>query len=165
MELRKRFITKRRSISNVSFIIDRDVFLGLVREIQYYYNRKLITDEEVLVLKEELTSLLKRMELLMQRGVNEEGSTYNFYLSLLDVETNTNCATFGTNNIASLYWLYPVNCIVITNQEICYMQKKWLESLKKFSVLITLSNEILQAEFIAKQQEYIENIFNELFHY
>jgi hypothetical protein len=161
MELRKKFINKKKSISNINFILDRDIFLNVTREIQYYYNRKLISDEEVTTLKKDLINLLKNVEQLMQRGVSPSGSSYNFYLSLLGVETNTNCATYG-DNIASLYWLYPINALVIFNQEICYMQKKWLEALKKFSVLITLSNEILQAEYIAKQEKYIEDIHNEL---
>jgi hypothetical protein len=164
MEIRQEFLNRRQTLNNLNFIIDRNLFQTIVREIQYYYNRKLITEEEVLEIKEELTDLLGRIEMLMQRGSNENGCIYNFYLSLLDVETNTNCATYD-GNIASLYWLYPVNSIVIVNQEICYMQKKWLESLKKYSVLITLSNEILQAEFIAKQREYLDNITNELYHY
>ncbi|MDR3338809.1 MAG: hypothetical protein LBT25_01725 [Candidatus Symbiothrix sp.] len=164
MELRKKFIVQKKNLNNLNLIIDREIFLTTVREIQYYYNRKLITEEDVLVLKEELISLLKKIEIMMQRGTNDYGSTCNYYLSLLDVETNTNCST-SDNNIASLYWLYPVNVIAIYNQEICYMQKKWTESLKKFSVLITLSNEILQAEFIAKQKEFIEDITNELYHY
>jgi hypothetical protein len=164
MEARKEFLKKRKSLNNVSFIVDRDLFQTIVREIQYYYNRKLITEEEALILKGELNSLLISIETLMQKGCSENGCNYNFYLSLLDVETNTNCATYN-DNIASLYWLYPVNAIIIVDQEICYMQKKWLESLKKFSVLITLSNEILQAEFIAKQREYLEDITSELYHY
>jgi hypothetical protein len=164
-EVREKFLSKRRNLNNVNFIVDRDIFLTIVREIQYYHNRKLITEEEAATLKGELVNLLKNIEIMMQKGTSKSGSSYNFYLSLLDVETNTNCATYGNDNIASLYWMYPVNPVVIVNQEICYMQKKWLESLKKFSILATLSNEILQAEFVAKQLEYLDNITDELYHY
>jgi hypothetical protein len=158
--IRLQFKHIRPLMNNVNYIIDRGVFLNIVREIQYYYNRKLISDEEIVILKEELCEVLKNIEVIMQTGYNEYGSATNYYLSMLDIESNMNCATYD-GNIASLYWLYPVNSIVIVNQEICNMQKKWIESIKKYSILVTLSNEILQTEFISKQYEYLEDMTKE----
>jgi hypothetical protein len=159
--IRLQFKHIRPLMNNVNYIIDRGIFLNIVREIQYYYNRKLITDNEITLLKEELSDMLKNIEIIMQTGYNEYGATTNYYLSMLDIETNMNCATYD-NNIASLYWLYPINSIVVINQEICNMQKKWIESIKKYSILVTLSNEILQTEFISKQYEYLENMTKEI---
>jgi hypothetical protein len=164
MDLRKKFQLNVDNISNLNYIIDRDIFLSIVREIQYYRNRNLITDEETLLLKQDLLQLLKRMELLMQKGTNEKGRIWNFYLSLLDIETNSVCSS-SDHDMASLYWVYSVNAVVIRNREICTMHKKWLESLKKYSALVTLSNEILQAEFICKQRECIETINDDLSFY
>ena len=143
------------------YIIDRDIFQNVVRQIQYYYNRKLITDEEIIILKEELIQVLRNIENIMQTGCNDSGASMSYYLSLLDIEANTNCAVFD-GNIASLHWMQPVNSICIVNQEICRMQKRWIEAIKKYSILITLSNEILQAEFINKQMEYLSNLTKEI---
>ena len=162
--IRQQFKALKPNIFNVHYIIDRDIYQNIVREIQYYYNRKLITDEDIAILKEELTLLLKNMEIVMQTGSNEYGASSNYYFSLLDIESNTNVATFD-GNIASLYWMHPVNSICIVNQEICRMQKRWIESIKKYSILITLSNEILQAEFINKQIEYLNNLSKELIYF
>jgi hypothetical protein len=151
-------------VNNVTFVLDRDVFLKLVREIQYYYNRKLISEAEIHLLKEELIAFLGNFERIIQKGKNEFGSTYNFYLSLLDIETNSIYAQYNENKI-SQYWIYAINSILITNKNVCEMQKKWIESLKKYSVLITQSNEILQATFLNKQREYIEDITKELYYY
>ena len=159
--IRQHFKAMKPNIYNVHYIIDRDIFLNIVREIQYYYNRKLVTDEEIAIIKEELSLVLKNMEMVMQTGCNEYGAAANYYLSLLDIEANTNYAIFD-GNIASLYWMHPVNSICIVNQEICNMQKRWVESIKKYSVLITLSNEILQAEFINKQNGYLSNLSKEI---
>ena len=159
--IRQQFKHVRPNMYNIHYIIDRDIFQNIVREIQYYYNRKLITDEEIAVLKGELHQVLRNMENVMQTGCNDSGAAMSYYLSLLDIETNTNCAVFD-GNIASLHWIQPVNCICIVNQEICKMQKRWIESIKKYSILITLSNEILQAEFINKQIEYLNNLTNEI---
>jgi len=162
--IRQQFRVIRPNIYNVHYIIDRDIFQNIAREIQYYYNRKLITDEEIALLKEELGQVLKNMETIMQTGCNEYGSSASYYLSLLDIETNTNCATFD-GNIASLYWMQPVNSICIVNQDICNLQKRWIESIKKYSILVTLSNEILQAEFINKQVHYLNSLTKEIVYF
>jgi len=159
--IRNQFKLTKSNIYNVHFIIDRDIFQNITRQIQYYYNRKLITDEEIVVLKEDLNLVLKNIETIMQTGCDESGGSASYYLSLLDIETNTNCAVFD-GNIASLYWMHPVNSICIVNQEICRMQKRWIEAIKKYSILVTLSNEILQAEFINKQTEYLNNLMKEI---
>ena len=162
--IRQQFKLIKPNLYNVHYIVDRDIFQNVVRKIQYYYNRKLITDEEIVIIKEELSHVLKNIETVMQTGCNETGSSAFYYLSLLDIETNTNCATFD-GNIASLYWMHPVNSICIVNQELCNMQKRWIESIKKYSVLVTLSNEILQAEFINKQVEYLNNLTKEIVYF
>jgi hypothetical protein len=164
LNVRNKYKSLTKTLSNVSFIISKDIFLSIVREIQYYYGRKLISRQELLMLKQDLTRLLYDMESLMQKGYNEYGCKYNFYLSLLDVESNTTWSSFDSK-VASYFWLYPVNSINIYDQKICDVHKKWLESLKKYSVLITQSNEILQTKFIEKQREHIENIANDLIYY
>jgi hypothetical protein len=148
----------------VNFIVDKDLFLSTVREIQYYCGRKLISEKEVLMLKHDLLRLLSDIEQVMQNGCNKSGCKYNFYLAMLNVETNTASISFDSN-IASHFWLYPVSPVIINGQKVCEAHRKWLESLKKSSVLITQSNEMLQTKFIEKQRKYIESITDDLICY
>ena len=159
--IRQQFRQLKPNLYNINYIIDRDIFQSTVRAIQYYYNRKLITDEEIDLLKDELGQVLRNIETIMQTGCNDSGAAMSYSLSLLDIEINTNCAVFD-GNIASLHWMHPVNSVCIVNQEICKMHKRWIESIKKYSILVTLSNEILQAEFINKQIEYLNNLSKEI---
>jgi hypothetical protein len=165
-EVRRHFQTLVKSFNHCSFIFDRNIFLTLVREIQYYNSRGLISKDEVLVMQQELTELLAYLKLLIHKGSNESGYVYNFYLSLLNIDINTSYASLkgGTDSI-SQYWMYAASPVLIKNQEICQLNKKWLESMKKMSVLITQSNETLQLEFINKQNEYINTITNHLLYY
>jgi hypothetical protein len=164
LAVKEKFKPLRQKLPSITFIIDRNIFLSIVREIQYYYSRKLISEGDIIVLKQELIKLVNEMEFLMQKGTNECGSTYNFYLSLLDIETNTAWASDNTYE-GSLFWICSVNSVVLYSDKINKMHKKWLETQKKSSVLITLSNEILQVNFIDKQREYIENIMQDLSYY
>ncbi|MDR3338807.1 MAG: hypothetical protein LBT25_01715 [Candidatus Symbiothrix sp.] len=161
VEIQKKFMSRVSQINEITVILNRDVLLNLIREIQYYYNRKLISEQEVKLLQNDLTAYVNLFEKMMQKGMNEAGPTYYFYLSLLEIESNSICAKYN-GKIVSQYWISAVKSAIITDQNICRMQQQWLESLKKYSVLITQSNEILQAVFLNKQREYIENITNDL---
>lgn len=152
------------NLKNITIMLDRDVFLSIVREIQYYYNRGLISEEDVLILKEKLLKLLDFMGVTMQRGYNESGAKQLYFLSLLGIESNSGYTLYDGNEF-SQYWIYSVNFVTVNNHEICALHRNWFESLRKTSVLITKSNEILQAEFLEKQRKSIENITNDFFYY
>jgi hypothetical protein len=128
LELRRHFQSQIRTFNHCSFIIDRHLFLNIVREIQYYHRRNLISMEEVLILQKELLKLLDYIESLMHQGCNEAGYVFNFYLSLLTIDVNTSFASFkGGTESMSLYWMHSTSPIVVKNQEICKRNKKWLE--------------------------------------
>jgi hypothetical protein len=164
LALKENYRQMAQKMNNVTFIIDRNIFLSFVREIQYYYSRKLISDQDLVLIKSELITLINQMDRLMQNGCDEFGASYNFYLSLLDIEANTSWASYD-NRSGSFFWIYSVNPAVICNEKINTMHKKWLETLKKYSALITQSNEILQVNFIDKQREDVESITRDLSFY
>ncbi|MDR2627857.1 MAG: hypothetical protein LBC40_07475 [Dysgonamonadaceae bacterium] len=153
------FKSKLRYVRNCYYILDRNLFLPIVREIQYYYHRKLITSEEVWQLQEELRALLHSLEELMQKGVDGFGNIVYLHLSSLGIESNT-AYIMCDGKCTSQYWIYHVNAVILSNWEVCSIHKKWLEALKKHSELITRSNEMLQAEFLETQKNYIESINN-----
>jgi len=147
----KRIILRNAS---VTFIMDMDIFLNVIKEIQYFYQRKLITDEELILLKEEMKYLIGLYEDMVQTGLYES-TKVQLYLSTLCVNSNTVCYKYD-DKIDPLFWIYTVNPVVIQNAEFVSMQLKWFNSLKRQSALITQSNEILQAEFLFRQREYID---------
>jgi hypothetical protein len=159
LSVQQEFKSKLKNIRNCYYILDRNLFLSIIREIQYYYYRKLITTEEVYQLQAELLDLLNYLEGLMQKGADSIGNEYWIYLSSLGVESNTLYALCDGKCI-SQYWIYHVNAVILTNTESCSIHRRWLEALKKHSELITRSNEMLQAEFLNTQHKYIENIIN-----
>ena len=140
--------------NNVVLILDMNVFLNLMKEIQYFYQRKLITGEELLLLKEDSFHLVEQYEQIVQTG--KLGSAkIQLYLSSLCANSNTIYCEYD-DKVEPLFWIFTVNPVVIRNSGIISMQLKWLNSLKRQSALITQSNEILQAEFFFQQREYIE---------
>ncbi|MDR1810820.1 MAG: hypothetical protein LBR34_10560 [Prevotella sp.] len=160
LAIRQKYLVKLQNINNFIFVISKDVFLEISREIQYFYNRKLLSEEDVLLLKEALLGLLDKMRDIIHSGFDDYGVEYYFYLSLLDIESNSAC--FVTeNSMISLFWIYSTNFIEVRNREICDMHKEWFNSTKKYTSLITKSNEILQTKFIERQRRFINEISND----
>ncbi|GHT73674.1 hypothetical protein AGMMS50262_05180 [Bacteroidia bacterium] len=159
---REKLISYVNIFNNCNYIVDRNMFLSFVKEIQYYHDKNLISDDEVLLLKQELVDLLHSFEKFLKKGENDAGTVYDVYLSPLDVEINTAFADFGNQNVVSHFWLYSVNSVFLRNQGLCFVHKKWLDLLKKSSIHITKENEAVRAEFLNKQREYIEMITEKL---
>ena len=135
-------------------ILDSAIFLNMIKEIQYFYQRRLLTNEEMLLLKEETVHLIEQYEDIAQIGMYGNAKV-QLYLSSLCVNSNTVYYKYD-DKTDPLFWIFTVNPVVIQNAEFTSMQLKWLNSLKRQSALISQSNEILQAEFFFQQREYIK---------
>jgi hypothetical protein len=139
---------------SMTLILDMNIFLNLIKEIHYFHQRKLLTDEELLSLKEETLHLIEQYEKTAQTGTF---GTINaqLYLSPLCVNSNTICYNCD-EDLEPLFWIFTINPVIIQNTEFSSMQTKWLNSLRRQSALITQSNEIMQAEFFFQQREYVD---------
>ncbi|MDR0507266.1 MAG: hypothetical protein LBH32_10715 [Dysgonamonadaceae bacterium] len=155
--IRKKYLAKIKNVNNSVYIVDKDMFLTVCREIQYFYSRKLLGDEDVIILKNALLELLDRLRSMIHSGCNSFGVENRFYLSLLEIDSNSTCFV-SEKNIISLFWIYSANFIEICNTEICNTYREWFDSMKKYAILITGSNEIFQAGFIKRQRRHIEEI-------
>jgi hypothetical protein len=147
--------------NNNIFVIDPNMFANTINEIVYYYHRKLINREELQLLKSELVRLVDLLEKIIQTGVFDNSAHFYFYLSSVNIETNSSYIECG-NHIISHFQIFVMNPVMIRNSEICRIHKKYLESMKKYSSLITCSNEMLQVSYIKRQRELINNIDSDI---
>jgi len=144
------FIRKK----NIVLILDMNIFLNLIREIEYFYNRKLLTNKELIMFKEDMLRLIEKCEEMARTGILG-AARIQLYLSPLCVNSNSVYYEYD-DNVEPLFWTFTINPVIIQNAEFASIQLKWLNSLKRQSALITQSNEIMQAEFFFQQREYID---------
>jgi hypothetical protein len=158
---RKEFLSRIPNVNKFCFIINsRSFFLSVCREIQYYYSRNLITTDEVHTLQNALHDLLNYIRKLIETGKDDVKNNIFFYLAYTEVSTNSACISFN-DNIISQFWIYYNYFIEIRNSEICYMHRNWFDTMKKYSILITKSNEIFQSKFLEQQRKHIDDITKE----
>lgn len=142
-------------ISRNTFIIDQNIFVNVMRWIQYYYRRKLIAENEMLLLKNDLLNIFSKIEQQAHKEFDGSISVNYYFLSMFSVESNS-VYTYYDDKMLSSVWVAPTSPIQIRKPDICISHKEWLDSLKRFSVLITQSNDILLGKFLNKQYEYLD---------
>lgn len=145
----------RSGVGKNSYIVDRRVVANTMNDLAYYYKRSLITDDDFAEIKADIRTLLDYVEKTAQTGVNHLGSEVNIYLSALSIGTNSVYA--GINgSVESHFWVYSAFPLSTNDPDLCSMHLKWIHALRRHCVLITQSNEMLQAEFFRQQRQLIE---------
>ncbi len=147
---------------NITFILDPNTFYNTLADIQYYCSRGLINDEELSLLKNELKNIQEGMEILIKKGTWQKSHSYSYYfyyyLSSVPIENNS-CYAWYDNHAESLFWSNSVISLQSHDKQATDLHKIWLESLKKYAVLITKSNEQVQASYLKKHSELLETMF------
>lgn len=145
-DLQKKSADYFNRIKNIICVVDNVVLSGLIMEIQYYYRRKLISDEDLAVLQKELFELLSFCETILRTGENGAGGRYVVYYSHLNI--NTNCAYYEyDDNLMLQIWIYSEGPILIENNPVmCDIQKRYLDSLIRNSVQISKNNDVLRID-------------------
>ena len=157
LSLQYRTIENMKKIRNNTIIFDPDIFANLIMEIQYYHKRKLINDDELLALINDLSGLVNMVENIAQTGFYGPSTKYSFYLSSLSIGSCSRHVKYE-DQTKSIFYVGSIEPVVVTNSDLCAMHKKWLESMRKYTTLITQSNEILQVRYFNKQRNYISEI-------
>lgn len=155
LSIKNQLLKKCLEIPKNLLILDKNVFSLFVEDIEYFYRRQLITENERMNLKEELLDLLAFIENITETGTFKTGSEVSIYLS--DVALEGSYIHLESDNFeGSLQYMYFVDTLSFNNPIICQMQKNWIESLKRYSTLITQTGDMQRIEFFNKQRKLIE---------
>lgn len=144
-------------IKDITIILDNNSFLTLIKEIAYFYKRNLITDSELEELKAEFYLLIDRFESLLITGKTENETKLSVYISVLNIEANYSYFHYGDKEMIK-FWPNAEIPMVIHDSHVSHIEKEWLGTAKKYSMLITQSNEALRSNYILKQRRYLDHL-------
>ena len=161
MEIPQKIVDKQKEyahavdhIHSVDYIWDNMIFSHLVNDIQYFCDVHLISDEDKNLLKEELLLVVNDLEELAARGKSKTGNDVKIYISNINFEATY--SYLDTSSIQlSLIRIYSINSITTQDSEMFRGLKEWIQSLKKFSTLISESGEMQRIQFFKQQREII----------
>lgn len=148
-----------KHIKKSTGIFDYNIIISTINVIRFYYRRNLIEYDELLEMKNELHSLIDYLESISYTGKVSETINVFLYLSYLQIESNL--ALLKSNRGMKVYLLTSgKNPIATDNVEICKDQKIWIESLLKFSSLVSHSNEIMRVRLFQEQRQNLERLLS-----
>ena len=137
--------------------MDDNVFWSATKDIEYFMKRGLLSKDDVRTLQTELHEMVDMLEQMATDGVSRSGAKVSIYISSVDIEASY--LYFESEGFRfSQVRIFSISAIDSYNEGLCNIQKEWIESLKKYSVLISKSGEIQRFEYLNKQREYIDKI-------
>ena len=156
-ECNQKYVFAFREIKNSCVILDWSVFIAFIKDIDYFVKLGLIARPDLLLIQEELLSLLNEIEGFTVSGRYANGNTISIYLSNIEFETPYVHLKSDSYECCHIR-IFSINGINSENSEICQEQKRWIETLKRYSTLITQSGEIQRAEYFKTQREHIKKM-------
>ena len=160
LEAHKAFFESIQTLGHITVIMDNNLFRSMAKDIEYFLKRNLLSDDDFELLKHELHRMIDVLEKMATNGQYRNGVATDMYISAVDLEASYLHFEYGDNQFAQTR-IYSISAIDSFDPGICKIQKQWMESQKRFSVLISGSGEMQRFEYMNKQREYIDNISKE----
>lgn len=151
LDVEKRFITEHKQISDTTIILDHNVFKSFIGDVNYFYKLNLLSDIDLKLIKNELIQMISELETIATTGIEKTGNRINIYISNIDLESSYIHFEYEDYK-ESFLKVFSIKMINFQNSTICNTQKEWIDSLKRYSTLISESGEIQRIKFFNEQR-------------
>jgi len=108
-------------------------------------------------LKKELLELLDELEEIAVRGAFKSGKEVSIYIANINFEATYSYIATSSYKL-SLIRLFAINSITSHDENVFRNVKEWVDSLRKYSVLISQSGEIQRSKFFKDQREIVNGL-------
>lgn len=140
------------------YVFDYQLFSNLVTSIKHFYYVGLITEEEILRIKQDLLRILDEIDSWTRTGIfKETGKKINIYISNVSIDTSY-CYIEGPDYHLTIIKSFLLNGVATTDKKVFEELKRLLQSMKNQSILITECNEKERFNFLKKQHEIIDSL-------
>jgi len=145
-------------ISSTLYVFDHRIFQAFVSNVKYFHKVGLIKEEDVSLIKKDLSDFLNNLEYLAIKGKHEEtGNKVSIFITDIDCDMNYSC--FESKNIRlTLFWAFILNAIVSFDNDVFKEACSWIHSFQRMSTLISVSGEKIRAAFFNKQRTIINTL-------
>lgn len=153
------FFDAVKRIKYTFFIWDKSFFVSLINDINYFYSIRIISSEDMAMLREEMGCLLDTLEAFADSGAfDTTGNKVETYVSDINFDT-TYSYLFSDNIMISMSNAYGLGAFTSLEKDTCTDMKNWIIGMKKSSTLISGVAQYEKTKFFEKQREYLEKKF------
>ena len=157
-ELQKKICEYTRHIKNVLYVWDRMIFQRIVNNVQCFARLRLIKDEDVLLIKNELLQIINEIEQLAVKGHYEDtGNKVSIYIS--DILFDTSYIALRSQYLfLSQFKTFLLTSNSSLDEEVYNKVSQWILALQRKATLISISGERIRADFFNTQRSIIDSL-------
>lgn len=156
-ELHRQYVAAVRNLKHVSCIFDHTVFDNLLSNLKYFYNIGLLNAADMAMMKNDLLAMVDELEGIAAKGHFHTGKDVQLYISSVNFDCSYGHIS-GQNIHMAIIKICSVNLISSTEIKLFEQMKVWIDSLRKFSTLISQSGEMQRISFFNKQRASINSL-------
>jgi len=155
--INREFVDGVHSSPKSIYIIDRRVIEYFVNDIHFFFDIRLITREDILMLKDDLNILINDLERYAINGHFDTGNKVDIYLANVHIDANFNYIDAKNCQLTMMRTFafgdsYSFDGVIFQNM------KNWLNFLKRTSTLISGGNTAERINFFDQQRKIIETL-------
>jgi hypothetical protein len=148
-----------KNVRTTHFVLDNHVFQNFVNDVNYFNSIRLIKDEDVLRIKEDLHRLLDYMEDMATKGFADNALNRVFiYISDTSVDTSFSSINSQSSVRLCLIWSLIFNSLLTFDEKTLEMMKYELRSVIKTSTLISVAGEKQRMFYFETQRKILEQL-------
>lgn len=156
-DIQEKLAMETRFFNTTYYVWDRAIFNTLINDIRYFEEIKLLSKENVALLKQELLQMLDKLEECATRGKFSTGKSVNIYISNIHFDATYSYMRSQQHQFC-LIEIYGINSLTSRDMKLYEQIKNWIHASKKFTTLISESGGIERIHFFNTQRNNIKSL-------
>jgi len=152
------FVYSKR-IKACYIVLGNQIFKDFVNDVAYFNSIRLVKDEDVLRIKDDLFCFLDYMEDVAIKGYFDDPKNEVFIYNS-DISVNTSYFYFDSKISVphAVVWSFIFNTIISFDSEILEMMKQRIRSIIRTSTLLSITDEKQRMEYFEEQRKIVEQL-------
>lgn len=146
-----------KKLDYVYFVWDDKLFLNYVKDVEYFYNLRLLSEKDVAAIHGELLELVDYLEKIASTGEFENGNKVDIFISNTSLESTYTYVETNTLHL-SLIKIFYMSSVISRDVAVFEGFKEWVQTLRRVSILISKSGELQRVHFFRKQRDIVNTL-------
>ena len=148
-----------KKIKTNFFILDNLIFQNFVNDVAYFNSIRLIRDEDIIHIKDELFRFIDYMETIAINGYVDKPSNKVFiYISETSIDTSYTCIDSKSSFRFALIWSFIFNSILSYDEDTLTMMKNRIHTIIRTSTLLSVTGEKHRTQYFDAQRKIVEQL-------
>jgi len=156
-QINRQFVESVHESPKSVYILDRKFIDYFVSDIRFFFDIRMITEEDIALLKENLHLLLNDLERYAFNGHFDTGNKVDIFLANVHFDANYNYVDSATYKL-TMVRTFTFNGSYSFDEVVFQNMKDWLNFLKRTSTLISEGNATERIHFFERQRKLVDSM-------